>query len=66
VTSVTKSNAGRHAFVFWDDVVAQVDAIGKYDPGSAADVALEQVGQQALARLKAHDSEAPSKDPTQQ
>jgi len=24
------------------DVVAQVDAIGKYDPGSAADVALEQ------------------------
>jgi tartrate dehydrogenase/decarboxylase / D-malate dehydrogenase len=24
VTSVTKSNAGRHAFVFWDDVVASV------------------------------------------
>lgn len=26
VTSVTKSNAGRHAFVFWDDVVAEVAA----------------------------------------
>ena len=24
LTSVTKSNAGRHAFVFWDDVVASV------------------------------------------
>jgi tartrate dehydrogenase/decarboxylase / D-malate dehydrogenase len=24
VTSVTKSNAGRHAYVFWDDVVADV------------------------------------------
>ncbi|MEA2255621.1 MAG: tartrate dehydrogenase/decarboxylase / D-malate dehydrogenase [Solirubrobacteraceae bacterium] len=24
VTSVTKSNAGRHAYVFWDDVVAEV------------------------------------------
>ncbi len=26
VASVTKSNAGRHAFVFWDDVVAEVAA----------------------------------------
>jgi tartrate dehydrogenase/decarboxylase/D-malate dehydrogenase len=26
VTSVTKSNAGKHAFVFWDDVVAAVAA----------------------------------------
>ncbi len=26
VTSVTKSNAGRHAFVFWDDVVSDVAA----------------------------------------
>ena len=26
VTSVTKSNAGKHAFVFWDDVVAEVAA----------------------------------------
>jgi tartrate dehydrogenase/decarboxylase / D-malate dehydrogenase len=26
LTSVTKSNAGRHAFVFWDDVVADIAA----------------------------------------
>jgi tartrate dehydrogenase/decarboxylase / D-malate dehydrogenase len=36
LTSVTKSNAGRHAFVFWDDVVADV-------AGDYPDVELERV-----------------------
>jgi tartrate dehydrogenase/decarboxylase/D-malate dehydrogenase len=36
LTSVTKSNAGRHAFVFWDDVVAEV-------AGDYPDVELERV-----------------------
>ncbi len=36
LTSVTKSNAGRHAFVFWDDVVADV-------AGDYPEVELERV-----------------------